>query len=49
MHAVHTDAAESMYAERNERLVAFWEDRRFVTEGSKLLDVGAGPATWRAA
>jgi cyclopropane fatty-acyl-phospholipid synthase-like methyltransferase len=42
MHAVHTDAAESMYAERNERLVAFWEDRRFVTENSKLLDVGAG-------
>ncbi len=42
MHAVHTDAAESMYAERNERLVAFWEDRRFVTGSSRLLDVGAG-------
>jgi 2-polyprenyl-3-methyl-5-hydroxy-6-metoxy-1,4-benzoquinol methylase len=42
MHAVHTDAAESMYAERNERLVAFWEDRRFVTGNSRLLDVGAG-------
>jgi len=42
MHAVHNDAAEPMYAERNERLVAFWEDRRFVTESSKLLDVGAG-------
>jgi 2-polyprenyl-3-methyl-5-hydroxy-6-metoxy-1,4-benzoquinol methylase len=42
MHAVQTEAMESIYTERNERLVAFWEDRRFVTQGSKLLDVGAG-------
>jgi cyclopropane fatty-acyl-phospholipid synthase-like methyltransferase len=42
MHAAQTEATESTYAERNERLVAFWEDRRFVTQGSRLLDVGAG-------
>jgi 2-polyprenyl-3-methyl-5-hydroxy-6-metoxy-1,4-benzoquinol methylase len=42
MHAAQTEATESTYAERNERLVAFWEDRRFVAQGSRLLDVGAG-------
>ena len=42
MHATQTEATESTYAERNERLVAFWEDRRFVTQGSRVLDVGAG-------
>ncbi len=42
MHAVDTDSKESLYAERNERLVAFWEDRRFVTGDSRILDVGAG-------
>jgi 2-polyprenyl-3-methyl-5-hydroxy-6-metoxy-1,4-benzoquinol methylase len=42
MHAVDTDSKESMYAERNDRLVAFWEDRRFVTRDSTILDVGAG-------
>lgn len=42
MHATQTEAMESTYAERNERLVTFWEDRRFVTRGSRLLDVGAG-------
>jgi 2-polyprenyl-3-methyl-5-hydroxy-6-metoxy-1,4-benzoquinol methylase len=42
MDEADTDFEESMYAERNERLIAFWEDRRFVTGGSKLLDVGAG-------
>jgi len=42
MHTVDTDSKESMYAERNERLVAFWKDRRFVTRDSTILDVGAG-------
>jgi len=42
MHAAQTEATESIYAERNERLVAFWEERRFVTQGSRILDVGAG-------
>jgi cyclopropane fatty-acyl-phospholipid synthase-like methyltransferase len=42
MNDVDTDAEESIYAERNERLVALWEDRGFVTGTSKLLDVGAG-------
>jgi cyclopropane fatty-acyl-phospholipid synthase-like methyltransferase len=42
MHAVDTDSKESMYAERNERLVAFWEERQLVTGGSRILDVGAG-------
>jgi hypothetical protein len=49
MNAVGSDAEESMYAEQNERLITFWEDRRFVTVGSKLLDVGREPATWRVA
>ncbi len=39
---VDTDAEESMYAERDERLVAFWQDTGFVTGTSRLLDVGAG-------
>ncbi len=42
MHAVDTDSKESIYAERNERLIAFWECRQFVTENSTILDVGAG-------
>jgi SAM-dependent methyltransferase len=42
MHALGADFEESAYAERNERLVAFWQDRRFVSGNSKLLDVGAG-------
>jgi len=42
MHAAKTEAAQSTYAERNERLIAFWEDRRFVTPESRLLDVGTG-------
>jgi cyclopropane fatty-acyl-phospholipid synthase-like methyltransferase len=42
MHVAQTEATESTYAERNERLVSFWEDSRFVTQGSRLLDVGAG-------
>ena len=42
MHAEQTEATESTYAERNERLVAFWKDSRFVTQDSRLLDVGAG-------
>jgi len=42
MHALEIDAEHAMYAERNERLIAFWEDRRFVTANSKILDVGAG-------
>jgi 2-polyprenyl-3-methyl-5-hydroxy-6-metoxy-1,4-benzoquinol methylase len=42
MNDVDADAERSMYAERNERLVAFWEGKAFVTGGSRLLDVGAG-------
>jgi 2-polyprenyl-3-methyl-5-hydroxy-6-metoxy-1,4-benzoquinol methylase len=42
MHAVDTDSKESIYSERNERLITFWEDRQFVTGDSKILDVGAG-------
>jgi len=42
MNDVDTDAEESIYAERNERLVAFWEDEGFLAETSRLLDVGAG-------
>jgi cyclopropane fatty-acyl-phospholipid synthase-like methyltransferase len=42
MNDVDTEAEESIYAERNERLVAFWEDKGFVTGTSRLLDVGAG-------
>jgi cyclopropane fatty-acyl-phospholipid synthase-like methyltransferase len=42
MHALASDAEESTYAERNERLITFWEDRRFVARDSKVLDVGAG-------
>jgi 2-polyprenyl-3-methyl-5-hydroxy-6-metoxy-1,4-benzoquinol methylase len=42
MNDVDTDAEESIYAERNERLVTFWEDRDFVAWASRLLDVGAG-------
>jgi cyclopropane fatty-acyl-phospholipid synthase-like methyltransferase len=42
MDEVDADFEESMYAERNERLVAFWEERQLVTGGSRILDVGAG-------
>ena len=42
MDEVNADFEESMYAERNERLVAFWEERKFVTGSSRMLDVGAG-------
>jgi len=42
MHVQDSDAVVSMYAERNERLIDFWEHRRFATGSSKLLDVGAG-------
>jgi 2-polyprenyl-3-methyl-5-hydroxy-6-metoxy-1,4-benzoquinol methylase len=42
MDEVDTDFEESTYAERNERLVAFWEERQLVTGGSRILDVGAG-------
>jgi SAM-dependent methyltransferase len=42
MHELGTDLEESIYAERNDHLVAFWEDRQFVTGDSKILDVGAG-------
>jgi 2-polyprenyl-3-methyl-5-hydroxy-6-metoxy-1,4-benzoquinol methylase len=42
MDEVDTNFEESMYAERNERLVDFWEERQLVTGGSKILDVGAG-------
>jgi trans-aconitate methyltransferase len=42
MNDVDTDAEESRYAERNERLVAFWEDKGFLARASRLLDIGAG-------
>jgi 2-polyprenyl-3-methyl-5-hydroxy-6-metoxy-1,4-benzoquinol methylase len=42
MNDTGTDAEEAMYAERNERLVAFWEDEGFVSGETRLLDVGAG-------
>jgi 2-polyprenyl-3-methyl-5-hydroxy-6-metoxy-1,4-benzoquinol methylase len=42
MDEANTDFEESMYAERNERLVAFWEERQLVTGGSRILDVGTG-------
>jgi 2-polyprenyl-3-methyl-5-hydroxy-6-metoxy-1,4-benzoquinol methylase len=42
MDEADTDFEESMYAERNERLVAFWEERQLVTGGSRILDVGTG-------
>jgi len=42
MDAAASDGIASLYAERNERLIDFWERRRFVTGSSKLLDVGAG-------
>jgi hypothetical protein len=31
MNDLSTDVEESMHGERNERLVAFWEDEGFVT------------------
>jgi len=42
MGEVDTNFEESMYAERNQRLVDFWEERQLVTGGSRILDVGAG-------
>jgi 2-polyprenyl-3-methyl-5-hydroxy-6-metoxy-1,4-benzoquinol methylase len=42
MDEVDTDFEESIYTERNERLIAFWEERRLVTGDSRILDVGAG-------
>ncbi len=42
MNDVGTGVEESMYGERNERLVGFWKDEGFVTRTSRLLDVGAG-------
>jgi 2-polyprenyl-3-methyl-5-hydroxy-6-metoxy-1,4-benzoquinol methylase len=42
MHEVGTQDEESIFTERNERLIAFWKERKFVTAGAKLLDVGAG-------
>ncbi len=30
------------FEERNERLIAFWQRRGFVSRGSRILDVGAG-------
>jgi len=42
MNDVDADAEKSMYAERNERLVSFWEGKGFMTGGSRLLDIGAG-------
>ena len=42
MNDVNPDSEESIYAERNERLVQFWRDAGFLTESTKLLDVGAG-------
>jgi len=42
MQAAAGDAIASLYEERNERLIDFWERRRFVTGSSRLLDVGAG-------
>jgi len=42
MDVVDTDAEESTYAERNDRLVTFWEERQFATRNSRVLDVGAG-------
>jgi cyclopropane fatty-acyl-phospholipid synthase-like methyltransferase len=42
MNEVDANLEESLYAERNERLIDFWEERRLVTGRSRILDVGAG-------
>jgi len=42
MDEVDADTEASIYAARNDRLIAFWEERQFVTEDSRILDVGAG-------
>ncbi|HXV37004.1 MAG TPA: class I SAM-dependent methyltransferase [Myxococcota bacterium] len=42
MHDAEPDAAAESFEERNQRLIRFWESRRFVHATSRVLDVGAG-------